>query len=177
MPCTFGGETSPQFQTVAQKFRENFAAGRELASQLVIYHKQRKVVDEWGRLDANAFTKDYDGDTLQNIFSSGKVTAALCIAMLVDKGHFSYSTTVSSVWPEFSAHGKDSITVADVLRHEAGLATFDGGDLSRPRKVSEALVRDLDGLAAHVAASVPTMQGKRCYHSITRGWILSEIIR
>ena len=29
------------------------------------------------------------------------------------------------VWPEFGAHGKAALTLADVLRHEAGLASFD----------------------------------------------------
>ena len=28
-------------------------------------------------------------------------------------------------WPEFGANGKDELTVADILRHEGGLAKFD----------------------------------------------------
>ena len=36
-----------------------------------------------------------------------------------------YTDKISSYWPEFGQKGKEDITVADLLRHEAGLAQFD----------------------------------------------------
>jgi len=36
-----------------------------------------------------------------------------------------YTEKISSYWPEFGQSGKEDITVADLLRHEAGLAQFD----------------------------------------------------
>ena len=36
-----------------------------------------------------------------------------------------YTEKISSYWPEFGQNGKEDITVADLLRHEAGLAQFD----------------------------------------------------
>ena len=55
------------------------------------------------------------------IFSSGKSVMSIAMAMQVDRGLLSYSDKVSKHWPEFGQKGKDNITVADVMRHEAGL--------------------------------------------------------
>lgn len=38
-----------------------------------------------------------------------------------DKGHLDYDKKVTTYWPEFGQNGKQNVTVADVMRHEAGL--------------------------------------------------------
>ena len=53
--------------------------------------------------------------------SSSKNVTALVVACLVDRGHLEYDAPVSKYWPEFAQNGKESITLADVMRHEAGL--------------------------------------------------------
>ncbi len=59
--------------------------------------------------------------------------AALAMATLVDKGLLDYDDKVTKHWPEFANvppqadrhhKAKEDLTVADVLRHEAGLANF-----------------------------------------------------
>ena len=35
-----------------------------------------------------------------------------------------YTDKISQHWPQFGQHGKSDLTVADVLRHEAGLPIF-----------------------------------------------------
>lgn len=128
----------------------------------------------------------------QLVFSSTKCVTAFAVATLVDRGLLSYDTKVSSVWPEFSAgHEEDAggagkpksdLTVADVLRHEAGLA-----DLSeenrlpsvqsmwtagvRENRVGEALQRE------RCRWPPPSYGTAREYHSFTRGFILNEIFR
>ena len=44
--------------------------------------------------------------------------------MLVDRRLLQYSDKISLHWPEFADFGKTDITIADVLRHESGLAKF-----------------------------------------------------
>ena len=46
---------------------------------------------------------------------------ALVVAMLVDRGLLSYDDLVTKHWPEFGKNGKEHVTVADVMRHEAFL--------------------------------------------------------
>ena len=58
------------------------------------------------------------------MFSSGKSIAAIVVAMMVDKGLLEYDQKVEKYWPEFGKNGKNEITLADVLHHEAGLQDF-----------------------------------------------------
>ena len=46
------------------------------------------------------------------------------MAVAADRGLFNYNDRVSKLWPAFAQNGKDRITIADVLRHDAGLHTF-----------------------------------------------------
>jgi len=43
------------------------------------------------------------------------------MAILKDKGLIDYNEKVCTYWPEFANNKKENITVAQVLRHEAGL--------------------------------------------------------
>ena len=61
---------------------------------------------------------------LQNVFSSTKVVTSLVVAMLADRGQLGFGDTLASHWPEFGAHGKERLTVAGLMRHEAGLPSF-----------------------------------------------------
>ncbi len=79
------------------------------------------MVDLWGK---SSKQKEYGPNTLQNVYSSGKNLEAVSIAILVDRGILQYSDLVMKHWPEFGKHGKESVTIADVLRHEAGLPFF-----------------------------------------------------
>jgi len=79
---------------------------------------------------------------------------------------------VAKVWPEFAQAGKGSITVEQVLSHQAGLCGF-------PEPIDPALWFDWDGLCAKLAAMAPlwppgTASG---YHPITYGYLAGEIFR
>ena len=71
------------------------------------------VVDLHGCAPAAA---DYDGDTLQNVFSSGKNLEAIAVMMLADSGLLRYEDKVADHWPAFARHGKGAISVEDALR-------------------------------------------------------------
>jgi CubicO group peptidase (beta-lactamase class C family) len=75
-------------------------------------------------------------------------------------------------WPEFAEAGKETITVRQVLAHQAGLATVG-------QRLRLADLADQDRLAALIARQRPlwrpgTRQG---YHYLTSGWIAAELIR
>ena len=80
-------------------------------------------------------------------------------------------------WPEFSSHGKQDITIADLLRHESGLATFvqalDPDDLL-PASLKKNEIGRL--IEAHDQKFRPSGK-RREYHALTRGWIVNEVFR
>lgn len=121
------------------------------------------------------------------MFSSGKSIAAIVVAMLVDKGLLSYDEKVVSYWPDFGQNGKNDITLADVLRHEAGLQDFNhtckvsdfSKDGIRENKLGK-LIEDLSPVFPTKELGVSNPDGsetRRAYHALTRGWVLNEIVR
>ena len=54
-------------------------------------------------------------------FSTTKGVAAAAIHMLVDEGRLDLDRPVSHYWPAFGANGKETVTVAAVMNHQAGL--------------------------------------------------------
>ena len=77
---------------------QDFARGSDVDSQLCVYVKGERVVDLWGSHGPNR-DANYGPDSLQNIFSSGKSVASVCMARLVDKGLLDYNEKVSKYWP------------------------------------------------------------------------------
>ena len=49
---------------------------------------------------------------------------SLAMATLHDKGLLRYEARIEEYWPEFRGEGKEGISVADLLRHEAGYANY-----------------------------------------------------
>ena len=189
------GFVADGWEVVREAFEENFALNLERGAQLTIYQHSKLVVDLYGNSNSpssesifNNFLyrskrkKVYDGNTIQNMYSSGKNMEAVCIALLVDRGLLSYSDLVVSVWPEFGQFGKNDITIADVMRHEAGVPFFTDPLVmqkrSRDRQLKKEDVDRVEVLDRIIEASGKCyLYGKRHYHACTRGWILSGIIR
>eukprot|EP01045_Picozoa_sp_COSAG04_P009219 COSAG04_NODE_529_length_13029_cov_3.203248_9_plen_379_part_00 len=175
---TISGTVSPGYEPVKEAFADNFRQGLERDAQLVIYKDGAVVVDLWGSSDEEGVSTapegGYDGDTLQIVYSSGKAIAATVMAMAVDRGLLQYDDPVAEHWPEFAQNGKEHITLADVLRHDAGLAQFH-------ETITEDDVRnqgDPNGEMARIIAKQEpwTWSGgpdkgttPRIYHAISRG--------
>jgi len=104
---------------------------------------------------------------------------AVAVAMLVDRGLVNYNDAVAKHWPEFGRHGKEGVTLADVMRHEAGLSYISKpGDPKIPVVVTYAMLKDLDALENTIANSgLNSPVGERHYHTLTRGWIVSAVLR
>ena len=144
-------------------------------TQLCIYYRGERVVDLWASVWSDG---RFTPDSIVNVFSSGKSLEAIAMASLVGRGLLDYEDKVVAHWPEFGANGKGDISVAEVLRHEGGLAalttSLDAEDLLPERLKQNAV--------GEVIASQPLRfraggGSRREYHAVTRGWILNEIFR
>ncbi len=111
-------------------------------------------------------------DTMVLVFSSTKGLAAMTMALAHSRGWLDYEERVATYWPEFAQHGKERITVRQLLAHQAGLFGFD-------EPVDRAAIADLDRLAAIMARQRPAWEpGERqAYHAISLGFYESEILR
>lgn len=171
-PGLIGGAVDEGYGKVADAFRRNMTSGREVGAAVAVYRGGVKVVDLWGGFRNGVTKAQWEQDTLVNMFSTTKGVASLAIAVAVSRGLISYDGKVADYWPEFAQASKDSITVRQLLSHQAGLPAIDGPltlhDLADPARMSAVL-------AAQVPAWTPgTRHG---YHAVTLGWYESELIR
>ena len=119
------GVCEPGWESVRAAIEANFATTGELGCSVAVFHRGRPVVDLVAGWTDQERTAAYTADNLQVVFSTTKGIAATALAMCVDRGLVDYANPVSHYWPEFAAHGKDNITVAQLVSHRAGLYTID----------------------------------------------------
>jgi CubicO group peptidase (beta-lactamase class C family) len=169
------GTAAPDFEPVRQLFEQQMRIMAEDKAQLCVYHRGEKVIDLWASMDTDTA---YGPDSIANVFSSGKSLEAIAIAHLVGRGLLSYDAPITAYWPEFGANGKAGVTVADLMRHEAGLANFntslDMEDLFTENIKRNAVGNVIEGQAPRYDTAGG---GRREYHALTRGWIVNELFR
>jgi len=166
------GTCDARFAAVREAFRENFAQRGELGAAVAVIVEGRPVVELWcGWADADR-SRAWRQDTVVNVFSVGKAVAALCVLMLVSRGSLELDEPVSRRWPEFAAAGKESITVREVLSHQAGLAAI-------ARELPDGSLYDWAAVTDALAEQEPwwTPGAGHGYHVHTFGFLAGEIVR
>jgi CubicO group peptidase (beta-lactamase class C family) len=173
--CRTEGSVAPGFESVKELYERNMRSLAENNTQLCVYYEGDKVVDLWGSATGES---DFTPDSLINVFSSGKSLESIAIASLVGKGLIQYSDKITDYWPEFGANGKGELTVAELMRHEAGLPAFNKSvppdDLLR-ENIKQNKVGVL--IEEQVQRFRPGDGHRREYHAVTRGWIANELFR
>lgn len=169
------GAVVPGFEPVRQLFEHEMRTMAEENAQLCVYHRGQKVVDLWASASGDS---QFCADSLVNVFSSGKSLEAIAVAALVSRGLLRYDAKITEYWPEFGANGKEGVTVADLMRHEAGLANFDTSldmeDLFTENIKQNTVGRIIEEQGLRYTAG---SEGRREYHALTRGWIVNELFR
>lgn len=162
------GWTADGFDGVAAAFERNFTERGELGAGFAAYRDGRKVVDLWGGLAGQ--DAPWVEDTVQLIFSGTKGLASAAVLLLVERGLVALEAPLSKYWPSFAAAGKEAITVAEVLSHQARLP---GTDFSKVDLL------DHDAVAAQLAAQAPSDDPRAAftYHATTWGWLVDELVR
>lgn len=173
--CNIHGTVAPGFESVRQLYEHNMNTMAEENTQLCVYYRGEKVVDLWASATND---NSFSADSIINAFSSGKSLESIAMASLVSKGLLNYNAKITDYWPEFGANGKGELTVADLMRHEAGLANFDTSmaldDLLTENIKQNSVGRIIEGHAQSYSAG---SANRREYHAVTRGWIVNEVFR
>lgn len=162
----------PGWEPVRDALAANLESGLDRGAGVAVMHKGRLVVDIVGGTRDKEHVVPYDDNTLQVVFSTTKGITALAVAMCVERGLLDYNEKVATYWPEFAVHGKQDITVAQLLAHRGGLYTVDG-EIS----LEEAL--NWDTVTSRLAATKPLFEPNSThgYHALTYGWLAGELVR
>jgi len=129
-----------------------------------VLHRGRVVLDE-----ALACRPD----SLFFLFSASKPLVALLVHLLAQRGELALDDPVAAHWPAFGQHGKQAITIRQVLQHRSGVPV--ARSFARDALVMAdwgASVRALEqATPRYPPGQVPA------YHILSYGFILGEIVR
>jgi CubicO group peptidase (beta-lactamase class C family) len=159
-------------EAIQRRLDDLVESGVELGAQVAAYLGDELVVHAWAGTADPATGQLVDGTTLFPVFSVSKGILATVAHRLVERDALRYDTRLAELWPEFGAHGKETITVAHVLEHSAGIPYFPAG-------LSPDDLTDYDQVVSLIADLEPAWEPgtKTGYHSLTFGYLMAEVVR
>ncbi|WP_435241467.1 serine hydrolase domain-containing protein [Streptomyces cucumeris] len=147
-------------------------SGAERGVQVAVHRHGELVVDAVAGIADPATGRPVTPATVFYNYSIGKSAASALVHVLAERGAFGYDTPVAALWPEFGAHGKERVTVRQVLTHSAGVPGL-------PLDTTVEELCDWERMCAVIADAEPWWEPGTAvgYHAYTFGYIVGEIVR
>ena len=103
-------------------FEENFSCFGELGAAVSIWQGGESVLElQGGFRDARRETP-WTSETIVLFWSATKGLGSACLLHVLQERSIALERRVAEFWPEFAQGGKEKITLAQLLSHQAGLA-------------------------------------------------------
>jgi len=149
--------------------RENFEKFGELGAAVSTWQNGKPIIDLYGGFRDGRREHPWTSDTLVLVWSATKGIGSACVLHVLQEHKLKLDQRVAEFWPEFAQAGKEKITLAQLLSHQAGLCALD-------RRVD---VLDYDAVIRALETQKPlwppgTAHG---YHARTFGFLLDELVR
>ncbi|MGB9353798.1 MAG: serine hydrolase domain-containing protein [Pseudolabrys sp.] len=150
-------------------FEENFSRFGELGAAVSIWQGEKSVLElQGGFRDARRETP-WTSETLVLFWSATKGLGSACLLHVLQERSIALERRVAEFWPEFGQSGKEEITLAQLLSHQAGLPALDESvDVVDYAAVVRALEKQKPLWAPGTAHG---------YHARTFGFLLDELAR
>ena len=150
-------------------FRENFEKLGELGASVSIWQDGRPLVDLYGGFRDRRREHPWTTDTIVLVWSATKGIGSACVLHVLQENKIDIDRCVAEFWPEFAQAGKEKITLAQLLSHQAGLCALD-----RPVDVL-----DYDAVIGALESQRPSWPPGTAhgYHARTFGFLLDELVR
>lgn len=150
-------------------FDENFARHGELGAAVSIWQDGRSVLERHSGFRDAGREQPWTSETLVLFWSATKGLSSACLLHVLQENSIELGQRVAEFWPEFAQSGKDRITLAQLLSHQAGLAAID-----KPADIT-----DYPGVIRALEQQTPlwppgTAHG---YHARTFGFLVDELVR
>ncbi len=112
-------------ERLAQLFDENFSRYGELGAAVSVWEHGKEIVELHGGFrDANC-DQPWTADTLVLFWSATKGLGSACLLHALQEHEIKLERAVAEFWPEFARAGKNEVTFAQLLSHQAGLSALD----------------------------------------------------
>jgi len=150
-------------------FQENFEKFGELGAAVSVWQNGEPLVDLHGGFRDAAREQPWTEDTIVLIWSATKGLGSACLLHALQEREIDLDHRVEEFWPEFAQAGKETITLAQLMSHQAGLAALDQRvDILDYAGVIDALQKQ--------APNWPPGNGHG-YHARTFGFLVDDLVR
>ena len=150
-------------------FRKNFEESRELGAAVSVWKDGKPIVDLAGGFQDAHRENPWTLDTLVLFWSATKGLGSACLLHALQENKIELEEPVAKFWPEFAQAGKEKVTLAQLLSHQAGLCALDERvDILDYGAVIHALERQ--------SPLWPPGSGHG-YHARTFGFLVDELTR
>ena len=162
-------EAGQLLQRLKPLFQENFEKFRELGAAVSVWQNGKPVVDLYGGFRDARRENPWTGDTLVLVWSATKGIGSACVLHVLQEHNIGLERPVTEFWPEFAQAGKEKITFAQLLSHQAGLCALD-------KRVD---VLDYGATIRALEEQKPLWPPgiAHGYHARTFGFLLDELVR
>lgn len=166
------GHCDPAFKKVKELLGKNVKSGDELGACICVSINGKQVVDIWSGYIDNDATKEWQEDTIINVWSCSKTVTNLAVLMAHDRGLLNVHEPIAKYWPEFAQNGKEGVLVKHILSHSTGVSGW------RPGITMEEAC-DIDYSTNLLAKQAPwwTPGSQSGYHALNQGHLAGELIR
>ncbi|PYI91174.1 MAG: esterase [Verrucomicrobia bacterium] len=150
-------------------FEESFTRFGELGAAVSVWQHGKPIVELQGGFRDAKREQPWTADTIVLFWSATKGLGSACLLHALQEESIALERRVAEFWPEFAQAGKNEITLAQLLSHQAGLSALD----------QPADVLDYVGVIAALEKQKPlwppgTTHG---YHARTFGFLVDELTR
>jgi len=112
-------------ERIAPLFEENFQTFGELGAAVSVWQHGKSIVDLCGGFRDAGRSVPWSDDTLVLIWSATKGLGSACVLHALQERKIDLEQRIAEFWPEFAQAGKEKITLAQLLSHQAGLCALD----------------------------------------------------
>ena len=156
-------------QRLGPLFRENFEKLGELGAAISVWQHGKPIVDLHGGFRDARREHPWTDDTIVLIWSAIKGIGSACLLHVLQQQKIDIEQRAAEFWPKFAQAGKENVTLAQLLSHQAGLCALD-------RQVD---VLDYPAVIDALEKQKPlwppgTAHG---YHARTFGFLIDELVR
>lgn len=166
------GHCDDAFEPLRRLLSDNVASNADLGACISVNLNGKNVVDIWDGFTDEAGTREWEQDTIVNVWSSSKTVTNLCVLIAHERGLLDVNEPIAKYWPEFAENGKEDVLVRHILSHSTGVAGWEESismeDVCDPAKSTPPMAKQKPWWKPG------TQSG---YHALNQGHLAGELIR
>src|ERR1700724_4503842 len=110
---------------LAPLFQENFEKFGGVGAAFSVWENGKELTELHGGFRDTRREQAWDETTIVLIWSATKGLGSACLLHVLQEHKIDIEQRVGEFWPEFAQAGKEKVTFAQLLSHQAGLAALD----------------------------------------------------